>query len=155
MTNGQRRSLEDAILDMVRQEPTTSYAIASRTQHGAFAQIAHADDKWWRKVDGALQRLRKRKLIASKRDGSFSLWHALKPEPPDIDAAVRAIEASNMEMARAVTDNGAQCVAVDISRAISLIDISKSARVHSGNEAGDAYLDHARELLLSLIGIAP
>ena len=78
-----------------------------------------------------------------------------KCEPPDLDAAVCFIEASNMEKARAVEANGALCVAVDISRAVSLIDISKTAREFSGDEAGDAYLNQARLLLLSLIGIEP
>lgn len=60
---------------------------------------------------------------------------------------------TNMGYARAVEANGALCVAIDISRAVSLIDTSKTARTASGDEMGDAYLDKARDLLLSLIGV--
>lgn len=76
-----------------------------------------------------------------------------KLEPPNIDEAVKAIEASIMEKARYVKSVGSWAIAADISKAISLLDISRTARSTGNPTAADAYADRARLLLLGLLGI--
>ena len=71
------------------------------------------------------------------------------------EADVAKVDGSptNMDYARAVEAHGALDVAITISKTISLIDVSKTARSASGDEIGDAYLNDVREMLLELIGI--
>jgi len=73
----------------------------------------------------------------------------------DIAAAAKTIEASELEKAAYLREIGTLTIAKNVSKAIALLDISKTARAVTGNAAGDAYLDQARELLLKLLGVIP
>lgn len=69
----------------------------------------------------------------------------------DIDRSVEEVQASLMEKARFVESVGAIAIAADVSKAISLIDISFTARAAGDGGSADNALSHARALLFALI----
>lgn len=68
---------------------------------------------------------------------------------------IKSIEASMMDRARYVTETGSLAVATDITKAVSLIDVSRTARAAGDLGTAEHSLDRARALLLALIGIFP
>ena len=64
-------------------------------------------------------------------------------------------DATYVERACHVNATGALAVAIDITKAISLIDVSNTARRAGDEGSATAALDRARHLLLALIGIVP
>lgn len=73
----------------------------------------------------------------------------------DIDQGVREIQKTTMERARYVHEVGPLAVAIDLTKAISLMDIAKTMRSVGNGEAADATLERARNLMLDLLGIKP
>jgi len=73
----------------------------------------------------------------------------------DLARAVAEVEAALATKAARLDELDPIVLAERLSKAVSLIDISKTARAVTGNAAGDAYLDQARELLLKLLGVIP
>lgn len=63
----------------------------------------------------------------------------------------REVQASNLEMARYVDQVGTLAVAIDVSKAVSLIDISRHARAAGDLGSAEHALDDARRLLVALI----
>lgn len=150
MTQEERDALDARVLSIVASgKPVSSYATACEVERRLTAVGAPPIDH--EVVNRSLQRLRKRGLIEAKRHGSQSRWNrtdkAVDAEPPSTPSS------TNMDYARAVEAHGALDVAITISKAISLLDVSKTARSASGDEMGDAYLNDARTMLLGLIGI--
>jgi len=72
LKDNERQVLDAAVLDVLGSGPLTAYAVSCRVEREMAARGSFAFD--WRDVDRSLQRLRKRGLIATKRDGSFSHW---------------------------------------------------------------------------------
>lgn len=66
-----------------------------------------------------------------------------------------SIDSTLMDRARYVTETGSLAVATDITKAVSLIDVSRTARAAGDLGTAEHSLDRARALLLALIGIFP
>ena len=71
----------------------------------------------------------------------------------DLDRSTKEVQASVMEKAQHLDKVGSLAIATNLTKAVALIDISKTARANTGNAAGDAYLEQARELMLGLLNI--
>ncbi len=70
----------------------------------------------------------------------------------DLHRSVEEVRAALEVKARHLDGIDTAAIAERISKAVSLIDISKTARAAINNASGDAYLEQAREILLRLLG---